>query len=284
MIVDAHHHLWQPSRGDYGWIPENDPILDRAYLTADLEQATAGTQVSGTVLVQAAPTTAETQYLLGVADASPQILGVVGWIDFENPHERATLERFARHPKFRSVRPMLQDIANDDWILSPAISWALDAIDELGLAFDALGYTRHGYRLLQLAEDRPEMRIVLDHGLKPPIGEGATSDAFVQWAAVMNDLAASTNAYCKLSGLVTEAGPKIDAETLRPWVEHILECFGADRVMWGSDWPVCRLRQEYTQWLQLAQTLCSDLAISEQAAIFQRTACTFYGLQSVKTL
>jgi L-fuconolactonase len=280
MILDAHHHLWRTSRGDYGWIPPGHPILDRSYLPADFLEARRGTLVRETVLVQAAPTAAETEYLLGAADASSEILGVVGWIDFEDRSERAKFERFAQHPKFRSVRPMLQDIQDDDWILSPSIAWALDAIEEFDMAFDALGYTRHGPRILKLANRRPNMRIVLDHALKPPIKEGATSAAFKQWAAVVRELATETNVFCKLSGLVTEAGPEISEDILRPWVQHLFECFGTTRIMWGSDWPVSRLRLEYSECLALSQALCADLSEAERNHVFHRTAYTFYRLKS----
>ncbi len=178
MTIDAHHHLWRPSRGDYGWIPEGDPVLDRAYCLADLDRAVAGCEISGTVLVQAAPSTAETEYLLGIADASSLIKAVVGWFDFERLDQRNRLERFARHPKFRSVRPMLQDIGQDDWILLPSVRWALDAVEELGLAFDALGFAQHGPHLLRLAAERPGLRMVLDHALKPPIVQGIGSRSF----------------------------------------------------------------------------------------------------------
>lgn len=281
MIIDSHHHLWDPALNDYGWMPKGDKILDRVYSLEDFEAELSTVNVDQTVLVQAAPSAAETQYLLDIADSSPRIAAVVGWIDFENPSERATLERFAQHPKFRSIRPMVQDIADDNWVLSPNIQWAFDAVEELDLAFDALGFTRHGHRFLKVLASRPDMRVVLDHCLKPEIAKTSFAESG-EWAVMMKELALHTNACCKLSGLVTEAGVDVDEAILSPWVQHVLHWFGPDRVMWGSDWPVSRLRMEYSTWLEQAQSLCADLSHTERDAIFGETARHFYRIAGHK--
>lgn len=274
MIVDAHQHLWRTGRGDYGWIPEGDAVLDRDYLPSDLSTVARAAGVTQTVLVQAAPTTAETEYMLGLADGSDLIAGVVGWIDFEDPGARRTLDRFARHPKFLGVRPMVQDIADPDWVVSPDIDWAFDAVEEMDLTFDALGLPIHGSRFLARLTRHPDLRVVLDHGLKPQIADGGFDD----WAPMMQDLADNTSACCKLSGLITEAGADVTAETLRPYSDHILTAFGPDRVMWGSDWPVSRLRMEYGDWLGMAQRLCAGLSERDRAKVFADTARKAYRL------
>ena len=274
MIVDAHHHLWDPARGDYGWMPPDDPVLSRTYSLAEAEAIFLDHGVVQSVIVQAAPTIAETDYMLGLADNSAVIAGVVGWIDFENRDDRRELERFARHPKFRSVRPMVQDIADDDWLLRPAIRWAFDAIRDLGLAFDALGFPRHSLRFLEIFQLYSELRVVIDHCLKPNILEGH----FDAWAAGMECFARETSAHVKLSGLVTEAGADCSATALKPYVDQVLASFGPDRVMWGSDWPVCRLRMEYGDWLASAQALTNHLEADAQSALFSTNAQRFYRL------
>ena len=274
MIVDAHHHLWNPARGDYGWMPKDDPVLARTYRLADAMREFDANGIGQAVIVQAAPTTAETEYMLGIADSSDRIAGVVGWIDFENHAERTQLEHFAAHEKFRSVRPMVQDIADDDWVLRADINWAFDALRDLDLAFDALGFPRHMPRFLEIFQRYPELRIVIDHCFKPEI----RNNAFDDWARQMEQIAKQTSVFCKLSGLVTEAGNGVDAETLRPYVNHVIEAFGPDRIMWGSDWPVCRLRCEYGDWLAMARALTAHLDDSAQEALFRTTAQRFYRL------
>ena len=274
MIVDAHHHLWDPARGDYGWMPPDDPVLSRVYGLAEAEATFHQHSVVQSVIVQAAPTVAETDYMLGLADNSAVIAGVVGWIDFENRDDRRHLERFARHPKFRSVRPMVQDIADDDWLLRPAIRWAFDAVRDLGLAFDALGFPRHAPRFLEIFQRDPGLRAVIDHCLKPQIRDGH----FDGWAAGMERFARETSVSVKLSGLVTEAGADCSPATLKPYVDHVLAAFGPARVMWGSDWPVCRLRMEYGDWLGSARTLTSHLGAAERIALFATNAQNFYQL------
>lgn len=274
MTVDAHHHLWNPARGDYGWLPPDDPVLSRPYRLADIEAVARSSGIDRTVLVQAAPSVEETEYLLGIADSSALIAGVVGWIDFENRDHRRHLERWAAHEKFRGVRPMVQNITDDDWLLRPDIAWAFDAIVDLDLTFDALGFSRHASRFLEVVEAHPEMRVVLDHCLKPQIRD----DEFDGWAQAAEALAAHPSVFCKLSGLISEAGPQTDADRLRRWSDHVIAAFGPERVMWGSDWPVSRLVMEYPDWLAIAGRLTDGLDDAGRRAIFETTAERFYRL------
>lgn len=276
MIIDSHHHLWDPSRGDYGWMPKDDPILSRVYSLREGEETFAANGVAHTVVVQAAPTVAESDYLLSLADQSDVLAGVVGWIDFEDASHRAQLDRLAAHPKFRSVRPMVQDISDNDWVLRPEIRWAFDALLDLDLAFDALGFPRHIARFREIFQRYPDLRVVIDHCLKPEIALGA----FDEWAREMEQLAHETNALCKLSGLVTEAGEDHGEAALKPYVEHVVAVFGAERIMWGSDWPVCRLKTEYGDWLSLAKSLTDHLPGSQQQAIFGGNCRKFYKLST----
>ena len=279
MKIDAHQHFWQPVRGDYDWMPRDNAVLNRPYFPADLAPVLRQHEIAGTVLVQAAATVAETEYMLGLADATPFIRGVVGWIDFEKPADRAHLERLAQHPKFLGVRPMIQDIPDPDWMLRLDIEWAFEALCELDLTFDALGFPAHQSNFLTLIRRYPSLRVVYDHCMKPQIrDQQAGRDAFSGWAEGIARLAGETQGYCKLSGLVTEAAPGWTLDDLRPFADHVIRAFGPDRVMWGSDWPVCRLQAEYGDWMSIAQKLTAHLSRSEQEWIFGRTATRFYRL------
>ena len=165
--VDAHHHFWQPARGDYSWMPPDDPVLSRAYAPADLSAALHSAGVTQTVLVQAAPTVDETEYMLGIADSTPHVAKVVGWIDFEDTGQGKTLKRLSAHPKFSGVRPMIQDLPDDAWMLRPEVQWAYQALIDLDLSFDCLGFPRHLQNFHTLLTRYPEMRAVIDHCMKP---------------------------------------------------------------------------------------------------------------------
>ena len=276
-FVDAHHHFWNPARGDYGWIPQDDRVLMRQYAPADLLPAAHAAGVTQTILVQAAETSDETEYLLGIADACPTVAKVVGWINFEDAGARTTLERFAKHPKFAGVRPVIQDLPDDDWMLRDDVQWAFQALVDLDLTFDCLGFPRHLANFHTILTRYPDLRAVIDHCMKPQIRDGSKAH-FQMWAEGMTRLANDTGAFCKLSGLVTEADTDWSVETLRPYADHVLQAFGAERVMWGSDWPVARLRLEYGDWFQMARALTADLPGESQDHIFANSARRFYRL------
>lgn len=279
MKIDAHHHLWQPARGDYDWMPKDNAILNRAYAPADLGPHIDAFGIDGTVIVQAAASVEETEYMLGIADATPWIKGVVGWVDFEDEGHRHHLKRLAAHPKFCGVRPMIQDIPDVNWMLRDDVQWAYRALIDLDLSFDALGFPRHLPNFLTLASRYPDMRVVYDHCMKPQIrDQQAGHDAFTVWADGILKLADQTAGCVKFSALVTEADAGWGVEDVRPFARHVLDAFGADRVMWGSDWPVCRLQAEYGEWHDIAQELTAHVSELERTQIFGGTATRFYRL------
>ena len=277
MQIDAHHHFWHPARGDYGWMPEDNATLNRAYGPADLAPHLAEAGIDATILVQAAPSIAESEYMLGIADATPHVGAVTGWVDFETGAHRAELHRLAGHPKFKGVRPMIQDIPDDDWMLRDDVRWGFEAVTDLGLRFEALGFPRHIDNFLTILTRHPEMKVVIDHCMKPQIA-GRDGAGFRSWADGMALLARETAAFCKFSALITEADPDWTTEDLRPYAEHVITVFGAERVMWGSDWPVCRLAGEYADWRAAALELTAGCSAAEQAAIYGGTANRFYDL------
>ena len=272
--IDAHQHFWRLERGDYGWLtPELAPIY-RDFMPPDLLPLLAAEGIDGTVLVQAAPTEAETGFMLALADEHDFIEGVVGWVDFEAPDAADRISRLASHRKLSGMRPMIQDIADAGWMLRPQLEPAFAALAAHDLVMDALVLPRHLENLAKLIARFPEMRVVIDHCAKPEIAAGNIHD----WAAAMQALAGAGNTFCKLSGLVTEAGAGWDAARLRPYVEHVLGVFGPHRVIWGSDWPVCTLAASYQDWREVADDLLRDCTGDERAAILGGTAIDVYRL------
>lgn len=272
MRIDAHHHVWRIARGDYAWLTPDLPI-HRDYGLADLRPLLG--DVEGTVLVQAAPTEAETAFMLEAARASGGLVrGVVGWTDLAALGAPDRVAALAADPLLTGLRPMLQDIAETGWILRPEVAPALDAMARHGLRFDALVQPRHLPVLPDLARRHPALPIVLDHAAKPGIAGGDTR----QWAADIARLARETGAVCKLSGLVTEAAPGWRTADLRPVVRHLLDCFGPARLMWGSDWPVVDLAGGYARWRAASLELMADLPDAAQDEVLGGTAARFYGL------
>jgi L-fuconolactonase len=279
MIIDAHHHLWQLSRGDYGWIGEGrNPALspiERDYVLQDYVQLTDQHGIAGSVVVQAAQTIDETRWLLAQARASEGlILGVVGWIDMAQPDAPRVLADLARDPLLKSIRPMLQEIADVDWVLQPGLEPAFRALIERELAFDLLIRPPHLEAALSVLRRYPELRAIVDHCAKPDIA----NDMWQPWADLMRSIARDTGAYCKLSGLVTEARCNWRIDDLRRYVEHVIECFGVERVVWGSDWPVMLLNAAYDQWVDAARQLLQPLAHADRSRILSSNAIAFYRL------
>ncbi len=273
MKIDSHQHFWSPTRGDYGWMGGAGlEHLRRPFLPPDLQPHLKTFGIDCTVLVQAAPTVNETEYMLGVADATDFIAKVVGWIDFENRDDVKHLQRLANHPKFSGVRPMIQDLPDPEWMHRKDVAWAFDAIIDLDLTFDALGFPIHIEPFQRLFDRYPSMRIVIDHCMKPRIRDAA----FADWATGLHKLAETTPVFCKLSGLATEAKLGWTTEILAPYARHIIKSFGPSRVMWGSDWPVLELNGSYPSWHDAAQA-CVENTESDQ--IFGATAAQFYRIK-----
>jgi L-fucono-1,5-lactonase len=275
MRIDAHQHFWTLARGDYGWLTdETHPRIYRDFGPSDLEPLLKENGIQRTILVQAAPTADETAFLIKLAQATPFVAGVVGWVDLEADDATAVIERLSDEALLLGIRPMLQDIADDDWILSPRLDPALRCLTDMQLCFDALIKPRHLRMLLKFMDRYPDLPVVIDHGAKPDIARGS----FEPWAADIRDLARAAPVMCKLSGLASEVGENWSAEQLKPYADVLLECFGADRLMWGSDWPVLNEVGTYRSWCRAAGKLTESLSDSEQEKIFGGTAAKFYGL------
>jgi len=275
MRIDAHQHFWALERGDYGWLtPDLAPIY-RDFLPQDLAPLIEEAGIEGTVLVQAAPTVGETEFMLGLAAETPFVKGVVGWVDFESQNAPDDIARLAKDPALVGFRPMIQDIEDPDWMLRPDLAPAYEALIAADLTFDALTLPPHLKNLSTLLARHPDMRVVIDHGSKPCIRDGVISG----WAEDMAALAQNTQAYCKLSGLATEASPEWTVEDLKPYVDHLFETFGPDRLIWGSDWPVCTLASSYARWVETTDALLTGLAADQRAAVLGGNAAKAYHLR-----
>ncbi|MBO0344145.1 amidohydrolase family protein [Roseibium sp. CAU 1637] len=274
LRIDAHQHFWQVARGDYGWLTPALGHLYADYVPEDLAPMLKKHGITGTVLVQAAPTEAETTFMLSLADKLDFIKGVVGWTDLEAEDASARIARMARHPKLVGLRPMIQDIADDRWMLSPKLDPAFQAMIEHDLTFDALTLPRHLQHLLSVLRSHATLTTVIDHGSKPEIANGN----FNGWAKDMKALAEETSAFCKLSGLVTEAARNWKRDDLTPYVDHLLACFGPSRLIWGSDWPVCTLAASYDQWIETTDWLLRDLSQADKDKILGANALRAYRL------
>lgn len=275
-IIDAHVHLWDPERGDYGWLTPALPKLYRRIDERELREQLTRAGVDAAVLVQAAPTEAESDYLLSIAERTPQIHGVIGWVDFDAPDVEQRIAKRARQAKFVGVRPMLQDIEDADWILHPSRDRALSALATHGLVFDALIKPIHMSRIEQIARRYPNLAIVIDHAAKPTIGNEVSRS----WRESLRALASYPNVVCKLSGLLTERVPGTDLAKVRDFAEVILQLFGPSRVLWGSDWPVLTLASSYDQWFALTQRVLSPLSEADRNAVTGGNAARIYRMKT----
>lgn len=274
MPIDAHQHFWTLGRGDYAWPSPDLPSIYRDFGPADLAPLLAETGIDGTVLVQATPTVAETHFLLDLAARTPFVKGVVGWVDFDAPDAPDVIADLARNPLLKGLRPMIQNIADDHWMIGDQLTPAFDAMIRSSLVFDALVLPRHLPVLGLLLARHPELRVVVDHAAKPDIaGYGCGT-----WAKDIGDIARETGASCKLSGLWTEGGVSTRADLYRPYVDHLLTCFGPQRLLWGSDWPVLRLAGDYADWHAQCLELTTHCAAADREAIFGGNARRLYGL------
>lgn len=274
QTIDAHQHYWMVQRGDYHWMPPSGP-LRHDYLPQHLAPLLAPAAIDGTILVQAAQTVEETQFLLDLAmQPGSNVLGVVGWVALDSDMSAAQLEEFAKHPKAVAVRPMLHDLPEVDWITRPKVIESLRLLPALGLRFDVLSYPEHLPHVHQAIETIPELNVVINHLSKPCFRDGVSED----WRRWMAALAKNSRVYCKLSGMVTEVGPGWTADDFRAHGEFILETFGPNRVMFGSDWPVCLQAASYWDVVQLADSLTSHLNEVESENVWGLTAARFYGV------
>ncbi len=274
MRIDSHQHFWKASRGDYPWMTSEVAKLCRDFLPDDLKPSLAKHHIDKTILVQAAPTVAETDFLLELAQSHSFVAGVVGWLDMDSEEFPGQLERYLQKPKFAGVRPMLQDLPEDDYIARPRVVESLKLLAERDVPFEFLTFTRHLPYVLQVLERVPGLRALVDHISKPEI----KLQKMQPWKSLMQEVAQYPNVCCKLSGMITEADhASWTQDHLRPYIEHVVDFFGFERVMFGSDWPVCLLAGTYDRVIDaLSTVLRPALDPASEAAVFGLNAARFY--------
>ena len=287
--LDAHCHLWTLRRGDYDWLdianPELAPIA-RDFEWSDLNAAYGSSGITQSILVQAAASNEETDYLLSIAQKRPSILGVVGWADLESPKLAEHLSKLASNPLCLGIRPMLQDIPDTHWILGKNQQAALSALCQTSLRLDALITPRHLEVLLKTCIAHPQLSVIINHAAKPDF-HNLKSPQYQQWSEGMEALAKETAVMCKVSGLLTEMSPEqTDSPqkalaALKPVFEQLLNCFGPKRLVWGSDWPVLTLAADFNFWFEVSCQLLEPLSKAERQDIARGNAMRFYGLKEI---
>ena len=279
QTVDAHHHLWDPARAEYPWMTDDLAAIRRRFGPEDLGPLLAANGVDRTVVVQTRSSLDETRELLATAARHEFIAGVVGWVDLTAPDVPAQLEALHGGPggvKLVGIRHQVHDEADPEWLGRSDVRRGLAAVGAAGLAYDLLVRTRELPAALAAVRDLPGMRFVVDHIAKPPIASGAI-DA---WAAALEPLAARPNVYCKLSGMVTEADwSRWTTADLAPYATRVLDWFGPERCVFGSDWPVCLLAASYPRVIDACRELTRDLAAADRDRIFGGTAVELYRLR-----
>jgi len=279
LVIDAHHHFWTPSRYDYYWMSgaELEPIR-RSFVPADLEHLLTSAGVDYTVLVQTVPSVQETREFMSIADATDFVAGVVGWVDLTDPTVGDTLVELQSQPDGQTIvgiRHQVHDENDAEWLLRPDVQRGLEAVRDAGLAYDLLVRPRELPAALETAKAFPDMRFVIDHIAKPPIASGEIEG----WAALMEPFRPLTHVTCKLSGMITEAKwADWTSSDLEPYVHRVVDIFGPDRLMYGSDWPVCLLAGTYSAVKTALEEALSPLSPEEWADVFGGNAVRFYDL------
>ena len=275
-VLDTHHHFWKVERGDYFWMTPDMPIV-RDFMPEDLAPFLRKSGVAKTILVQAANTEAETNFLLEVAESCEFVVGVCGWLDMESSSFADRLAHYMKHPLWKSFRPMLQDLEDPAWILRPQIMANLAHVAKVGARFEFLVKPAQLPYAVEAIKQTPGLKAVINHIAKPEISSGAAEP----WASQIAVLGDYPNIFCKLSGMVTEADAATwTPEDLRPYVTHILNVFGPDRIMFGSDWPVALLAaSSYGEVVNALRTIVGPLlGPEEHSKLFHDNGAQFYGI------
>ncbi len=273
--IDSHQHFWHYSEAEFGWIPDEMASIRRSFLPKNLSPALKESGIDGCVAVQAPQTEEETHFLLELAGVYPFIKGVVGWVELTSPKVKFRIEEFAEESVFKGVRHILQAEEDDSFMLRKDFLAGIACLEPFGLSYDILIFPRHLEIACRLVDLFPNQKFVVDHLAKPNIKAGIMEP----WATSLKKLAERPNVFCKVSGMVTEAGiTGWNYTMLEPYMETALEAFGADRLMFGSDWPVCLPSGSYSEILAPVNQFISTLSEQEQSSIMGGTAGKFYNL------
>jgi L-fuconolactonase len=274
-MLDSHQHFWKVDRGDYGWLTPEVGTIYQDFMPDDLRREMRRAGITRTIIVQAAETEAETEFLLALAAETDFVAGVVGWLDLDADDFAERLAHYRQNPLFVGVRPMLQGLDDDDFIVRPRVLKSLRAIAALDMPFDILTFTRHLPFVTRALAETPGLRAVVDHISKPEIAKGTLDP----WRERIAQIAAFSAVACKVSGMVTEAAADWGAQDFRPYIDHVVSVFGEDRLMFGSDWPVCTLAASHAEVCNLTRTLLAPhMGPEGLRKVFEINAARFYGI------
>ena len=274
-IVDCHQHFWQLSRGDYDWLTPELSVIYQDFSPKQLVPEISKNGINQTILVQATDTEEETHFLLDIAENTKFVAGVVGWVDMENLSALQRLKNLSVNPYFKGIRPMLQDIDDINWILKIEFNQIFEFLVERQLSFDALIRSKHLPAIYKLAQRYPALKIAINHCAKPDLSTPPTDT----WKNALIKIAKCKNVSIKFSGLLTEAPlGHVSVDVIKPYFDHVIDTFGADRIMWGSDWPVIKLNGDYSLWVSITNTLLKNLSNADKYKIWSDNAKRFYSI------
>lgn len=280
MVIDSHHHFWNYSAQQYGWIGDGMDVLKRDFGPGDLQQLLTASGVDGVVSVQARTEVVECDYLLAHAKKHEFIKGVVGWVDLTQPSAIPLLEKYSYETKMRGFRHVLQGEPDEEYMLRDDFNEGIAKLHDFGFVYDILIFWFHLKHCPAFVDQHVGQTFVIDHVAKPKIETDKPAEA---WVAGMKEIGKRDNVYCKISGMATEVIPGVEwtPELLKPYFEVALEAFGPERVMFGSDWPVCLLKTEYQRWVETVRGFASELSEDERKAVMGGNAVLAYGLDLV---
>jgi L-fuconolactonase len=275
LIVDSHHHFWDLSKFDYYWMPPHPNVIVRNYLPEDLAPILKRNGISKTVLVQAHKSVDEANWLLDIAEANEFVAGVVAWVELTDPNVGGVLDALMKRPRLVGIRHQVEDDPDEAWLTRDASIRGLKEVADRGLAYDVLVKPQHLKYVPPLAGKVPNLRMVIDHIAKPLIAQGVIDP----WASDIKAVADIPGVYCKISGMVTEADhANWIVDDLKPYVSHIVESFGFDRLMYGSDWPVCLLAADYDRMFKATLDAIGPMPDDDRAKFLGKNATEFYKL------
>jgi L-fuconolactonase len=273
--IDSHQHFWNYDSAQYPWIQPDWPIR-RSFLPADLKPLLDQTGFDGCIAVQARQTLEETRWLLGLAEEYPFIAGVIGWVDLRSMSLADQLELFGANPKFAGVRHVVQDEPDNAFMLREDFTRGIAQLKQYDLTYDILIFPRQLPAAIELIRRFPEQSFVLDHIAKPPIKD----QTIEPWRTQLRDLAKGGNVSCKVSGMVTEARwGGCERDDFKPYLDVVWDAFGEDRLMIGSDWPVCLLSSDYSQTIRLTLDFLKQFSEAARSKVLGTNAARFYGLE-----
>ena len=276
MIIDAHQHFWHYEPVKHAWIDDTIAVIRKDFLPSDLQKVYVENNIDGCVAVQADQTLEETNFLLWLSGKHKFIKGVVGWVDLRDDKIDEVLEEYGQHEKIKGFRHIVQGETDHNFLLRPAFLNGIASLDKFGYTYDILVFPHQLGTVLEFVKSFPNQKFVIDHIAKPYIKDGF----FDGWAILMKEIGKHENVYCKLSGMITEADfISWTPEQINPYMEVVLNAFGAERLMFGSDWPVCLVAGSYVEVKQLVADFISKLSLLEQTKIMGTNAIQFYNLK-----